>query len=356
MILVLHHEWNARTCPHEAPRPADIEHNVVIHLDAPRLEEKGVGGGRDRVRHQQHTPSRLEEVGHELHLLVERGGPGPGDDQDPGVRGDPPLGGKVQGCHLVPLLLERFPGLGITRLPGVGGVLLPVPLDEVDLLGFAAPELDDGVGQVLLLDFLVSLLDLFPAVAVGEDEGSELELGPGHGIPEGAVHADVVLLGDVGPAVRVDEFIVDAPVGGSVLDQQVTQRGVVPPGEEGLDVDVPLEMLQDLQGLWGQAELPVSGGVEAFYVPLADEVQTGGDGDHQQEGHDVVGGVFTGAFAQRGHDLPVVGADADSEQGRPGDGEPQVSLPPRIGDRIPDDGRDQQHEAQYVELLQSFFH
>ena len=168
-------------------------------------------------------------------LLRERFGGWSCFDKHLGIVGDFPLAGQIQRFDLVSLVFQCLLGFRVAGPLGVGGILFAVTLNEIDLLGLGPPDLDDGVCEILFLNFFGSLFDFFPAVAVGNDHGSEFELRPGERILDRSVDRDVILLCHVGLSVRIDKFIANVGTCGPVFNEQFFQWSIVAAREKGFD-------------------------------------------------------------------------------------------------------------------------
>ena len=90
---------------------------------------------------------------------------GPCHDQDFCIRREPCLRSPDSRVStLYPWSSSALLGFGIAGPFGIGGILFAVALDKIDLLGFGSSDLNDGVGEILFLNLLRTLFDLFSAV------------------------------------------------------------------------------------------------------------------------------------------------------------------------------------------------
>ena len=215
----------------------------------------------------------MERIG----LWREEVGARPRHDHDGGVVRHLALPGQDQRLHLVVGLLHRRLRLAEARALGGPEVRLAVALHDVDDALALARDLQERVGELLLL---VGVLHLLGA-PLGLEHGAAVVLdaeGPGHG----------------GLEIRVDDLPGElvAGVTGVLLEQILDDplaRLVRPVERHG--VHLRLEILQQLDRLRGQAVAAISGEVRPGVVAVGKRLDQAGDGQHEDRHHDGVGAV-----------------------------------------------------------------
>ena len=221
---------------------------------------QGVGDGNRhlRVYFQEELPPLRQVVFHQLLLFRLERRVRTGNDQHRYVAGESAGDGcQVDGLHLVVVPAERPGDVGVPFVIEGFGVVLLVPGGEIDHQRLLSGHFDQRPGDVLFVE-AVSLLGSIPLFE-----------------EKHAVARDVVLPGEPGICIRVDEFVLDLPVAPvDVFVQQVSY--LILPGivsrEEPNDLHRLFQVLDDLDRLLGKRVVLVLGQVEPFVVPDPQDV------------------------------------------------------------------------------------
>src|ERR1019366_3843384 len=336
----------------------EIEHQVLIRGDTPFSEHGdkfGVFRGGLAAADLQHGIEHEEGVTAAFHVLLDGGDDGgrigelrSADDQREAVLGDFHGGGRGRLAD----------GEGLTGLGGPGF--------EIDGAGFVVVALQQLLhervaGSRLVVDrVLAGRVDEAGRALAGfqgpDDGARDLLFGEALGLflTETAIHQD----GDVAPETggfgllrllgRVDELHLQLGGEGGVAVEQIARLGEAGGFVEVGELDFALEAADYLDGLVGEAELLVAGGIVALVVAVGEEVdgeiedhvlgieyaltevfEVGDDGnvvDHLGGGAGIEGGEPTEQPEQQtdeerhaaGHDLVAGGGGDEDSNGQQG--------------------------------------
>ena len=270
MRRIVRRHRNRRVRADQAAHAADVDDHVVPDLHAPVVRQRDQVGQRravglvGRIDLDHHLARRLEVLLERLDLRREEVGLRPGDDHHRGIGRHGALLRQHQLVDPVVLASERRGDGVVTVAIGRAGVALAVSLREVQLLLLSAHDLDDAVGDVLL----VVGRDALGAAFVVQDDRPVL--------------ADLVLSGRRRLLVDVDVF------GGHLLRQiLIFLQLVLKPRKlrflvEHQNLQRRIELHDDVLALIRQAELLVRGEVPAFVLPRADVVDRDENAEHSE--------------------------------------------------------------------------